>query len=465
MSGRALMSRGRCDRGGLLSIALAPLMALAYLSAAGAEPSPLIDAAKHADREALVTLIEDGADVDVAEMDGATALHWASYRDDIDSADLLIRAGADVNAANDLGATALWMASLNSSAAMVRLLLEAGADPNAALLSGETPLMVAARAGSTEVVKLLLDAGADLTARGARGQTALMWAVAQQHPDVVELLLAHGADIDARTDVWSQVMGVPPHGQAGNYRAIPHGGNTALMFAARVGDLASAKLLLAAGADVADADAGGVSALVLAAHSGYTELVEVLLERGADPNSAAAGFTALHTAVMRRDEKMASALLEHGADPNIPVQMWTPTRRSSEDYNFSPALVGATPFWLAARIRDPVLMRLLAQHGADPLFVHHADYLNARLERLQESTTALMAAVGMGAGRAEAWIEPERARLEATVLEAVKIATELGVDVNAVDTDGHTALDAATKLEYEAVVEFLVEHGARSGSA
>lgn len=450
---------------GTLGIAAVSLLVLAFASASGREPLPLVEAAKRADHAALKALIDAGADVDAAEADGATALHWASYRDDLEGAEWLIRAGADVDAANDLGATPLWAASQNGSLPMVARLLEAGAAPNAALLSGETPLMVAARSGSTEVVERLLAGGADLTARGARGQTALMWAVAQQHPDVVALLLEQGADVHARSDVWSQVMGVLPHGQPENNRSIPHGGNTALMFAARVGDLSSARLLLAAGADVNDADAGGVSAVVVAAHSGYTDLVELLLEHGADANSAEAGFTALHAAVMRRDEKMARALLRHGADPNVPVQAWTPTRRSSDDLHFPPALVGATPFWLAARFSNPALMRLLATHGADPLFVHQAEYKTVRsIEIVNESATALMAAVGMGAGRTDAWVEPERDELEALTLEAVQVAAELGVDVNAVDTEGRTALDAATELEYETVVEFLVEHDARPGS-
>src|SRR4029079_1334724 len=142
----------------------------------------------------------------------------------------------------------------------------------------------------------------------------------QKHADVVAVLLAHGADIQARSDVWSQMMAVSPHGYPDYNRMIPHGGETALMFAARVGDLASAKLLVEAGANVNDADAGGVSATVLAAHSGYGQLVEFLLDKGADPNLAEAGFTALHEAIMRRDEKTVRALLDHGADPNTPLK-------------------------------------------------------------------------------------------------------------------------------------------------
>jgi len=443
-------------------------LAVVSMGAGGARP-PLVDAAKNAGKDALRALIQQGANVNAAEADGTTALHWASYRDDVDSADLLIRAGAKVNAANDLGVTPLWTASLNGSAAMVGRLLEAGANPNAALLAGETPVMVAARSGYPVVVEHLIAKGANVNATGARNQTALMWAVAQQHPDVVKMLLAHGADVHARSAVWSQVMAVPPHGLPEFNRAIPHGGDTALMFAARVGDVASAKLLVAAGANVNDADAWGVSATVLAAHSGFGELVEFLLEKGADANAAASGFTALHEAIMRRDEKTVSALLARGADPNAPLRTWTPTRRHSDDFHFDPELVGATPFWLAARFGQPGVMRLLVKRGADPLFVHHGDYMVdgrngvAAFEHRTHVTTALMAAAGIGGGTP--WVRPDRAEREALILEAVKLSAELGVDVNAADIDGRTALDSAKALKYDTVVEFLVDKGAVSGAS
>jgi ankyrin repeat protein len=426
----------------------------------GAGDLPLVDAARNADPEAVRALLQKGVNVNTAEADGTTALHWASHRDDVASADLLIRAGAKVNAANDLGATPLWTASLNGSAAMVRRLLQAGANPNAALLLGETPVMVASRSGNAEVVEQLLAKGANVNARAARGQTALMWAVAQQHPDVVKVLLAHGADVHARSEVWSQVMAVPPHGLPQYNRSIPHGGDTALMFAARAGDLASAKLLVAAGANVGDTDAWGVAATVLAAHSGYGELMAFLLDHGGDANAAGAGFSALHAAIMRRDENMVRTLLAHGADPNARVRTWTPTRRSSKDFHFAPELVGATPFWLAARFGEPAVMRLLVKHGADPLFVHHADYHTEEGAKPRtEATTALMAAAGMGGGTA--WVQPGRSEREALSLEAVKLAIELGVDVNAANAEGRTALDAAKALKYETVVKFLVEQGAR----
>ena len=350
------------------------LLASAIMAAQDARP-PVVAAAKEGDQPALRLLLQKKANVNAAEPDGSTALHWAAYRDDLEITGLLLRAGAAVNAANDLGVTALWLASQNGSSSMVRRLLQAGADPNVALLSGETPLMVGARGGYPDVVEQLLAKGANPDVQGSRGQTALMWAVSQKHPEAVKVLLAHRAKVGLRSAVWSEVMAVPPHGYLPYNKAIPHGNETALMFAARAGDLESAKLLVAAGANVNDTDAWGVSAVVLAEHSGFRDLGEFLLDKGADANAAGAGFTALHEAIMRRDEKMVASLLDHGADPNAPLRTWTPTRRSSEDWHFEPSLVGATPFWLAARFTEPGVMRLLVKHGADPLFVFHVSWV------------------------------------------------------------------------------------------
>ena len=361
-----------------ISLGLAAVIVLCG-SAAGGRDLSLVDATRNGDRAAVRALLRQQLDVNAAEADGTTALHWASYADDVELADLLIRAGARVNAANDLGVTPLWSASLNGSSAMVRRLLECGADPNAALLAGETPLMVAARTGSPEVVELLLAGGANPNAHGARGQNALMWAVAQKHAGVVKVLLAHGADIHARSDVWSQMMAVPPHGRPEYNRQIPRGGDTALMFAARAGDLESAQLLVRAGANVNDQDAWGVSALVL-----------------------------------------------------------------------------------AARFTQPAVMRLLLAYGADPLFVHHAAYhRDEGAQPRTDATTALMAATGMGGGAA--WVQPDRREREALMLETVKLAVELGIDVNAANTDGRTALDGAAAQKLESVVKFLAGQGATSG--
>jgi ankyrin repeat protein len=446
------------------------VLGFAVLCAAGAHAATVaqpgvVDAAKNGDKATVRALIQKKADVNAAEPDGTTALHWASYHDDLESADLLLRAGAKVNAVTDLGATPLWAASQNGSSAMVRRLLEAGANPNLALLSGETPLMVAARGGYSEVLEQLLAKGANPNAHGTRGQTALMWAASQKHPEAVKALLAHHADLNLRSDIWNEVMAVPPHGYLPYNKAIPHGGETAVMFAARVGDLESAKLLVSAGANVNDADAWGVSATTLAAHSGFTDLVLFLLEKDANPNLGDCGFTALHEAVMRRDEKMVASLLDHGADPNAPLKTWTPTRRSSEDFNFDPQLVGATPYWLAARFTEPDVMRLLVKHGADPHFVHHAEYTAEQgfgaVQRM-ETATPVMAAVGII--RTKPWVDIPKTEAEALALETVKLAVELGADVNVANTDGRTALDGARALRYQTVADFLIEKGAKAGT-
>jgi ankyrin repeat protein len=356
------------------------------------------------------------------EGDGTTALHRAAHRDDTAEGRRLIAAGADVNAANDLGVTPLWEAALNGSTEFARMLLDKGANPNAALVAGETPLMVAARGGMTDVVALLLAKGANPNARATRGQTALMWAVSQKHPGTVKALLEGKADVHAVTETWKQMMAVPPHGYLPYNREIPHGKYTALLFAARTGDLESAKLLLAAGADANDEDAWGVSALTLAAHSGFSGMAELLLAKGADPSAMRAGFSAMHTAIMRRDEALVRELLARGADANAPVKAWTPVRRSARDWYFPPQAVGATPLWLAARLQEPGIMRALIAKGADARFVHQAEYVVEKgFKKRFERATIVQAA--RGAIALTAWMPARQAAREE---ECVKIAVEAG---------------------------------------
>src|SRR4030095_15279196 len=138
-------------------------------------------------------------------------------------------------------------------------------------------------------------------------------------------------------------------------------------------------------------------------HTGSADVVSFLLDRGADANASAAGFSALHAAVMRRDGTMVLALPSHGADANAPLKTWTPTRRSSRDFNFAPELVGATPFWLAARFSSPAVMRILVEHGADARFVHHGDHVvegrgGIGFQHRRDVTTALVAGGGVGGG-------------------------------------------------------------------
>ena len=450
---------------------------------------PLISAVQAIDIAAVRELLADAVDVDARQPDGATALHWAMHRESEGMADLLIRAGADVGAANDLGVTPILMASARGHGALVERLLAAGADPNAALAGGETALMAAARAGSLQAVNALLAAGARVNAtESTRGQSALMWAVANRHSAVTQALLDRGADVDARSSTRRRVYNMGGSRSAGSasrgiaLEEVTLGGNTPLLFAARSGDLASARLLIAAGADVHDTAADGNTVLNVAAHSGHGSLAAFLLDAGADPNAAPLGYTALHAAVLRgtlRDRGVANddpgaglplvrALLEHGADPNARLVKGTPVRRWSHDFAFMDRWVGATPFWLAARFLEVEMMRVLAAAGADP-----------RLPS-RDGTTPLMAAAGQGYNRGggSAFIRNRRdfssynpvesAALGSTIpaaeerlaREAVAAALALGADVDAANDAGGTALHAAASHGMNSVIELLASRGA-----
>ncbi len=433
----------------------------------------LVAAAKAADVEAVQRLLEQGADVDERQPDGATALHWAAFRDDQRIAAMLIGAGAGVNAANELGATPLWIAAENGSAPMVERLLAAGADANVTLPEGETPLMTASRSGSAGGVRALIDAGADVNAaERSRGQTALMWAVAQGHDDVAGILVRHGADIDARSKSRPRLM------HADNTNASQYdqgvmwirGGFTPLLFAARHGRVAAADALLDGGADVNNPTPTGATPLALAAHSGQDEFAAHLLGRGADPNAMEAGYTALHAAVLRGDRTLVRTLLAHGADPNLRLRSGTPLRRASQDWAFNPSLVSATPYWLASWFHDADIMRDLVEAGADP-----------RLTTLERWRTVFERAGGVGPPHiAGGFIPPlvaaargpaSRGRFfntalrdpgaeERDTLAAVEAAIAFGADTNAADLRGDTAMHAAAQRNFNTIVRFLAEHGA-----
>jgi ankyrin repeat protein len=162
----------------------------------GTSTSPVADAAQAGERETVRSLLKDGADVNAAQGDGMTALHWSALSNDVETAEMLLYAGANVRAATRLNAhTPLILASRGGHAAMVETLLNAGADKNQSTGTGATPLMLAAASGSVDAVRVLLERGAAIDAtESRRGETALMFAAASDRAEVVALLLTKGAD-------------------------------------------------------------------------------------------------------------------------------------------------------------------------------------------------------------------------------------------------------------------------------
>src|SRR5512142_1798764 len=220
----------RHERHGWLTALGLPLLVVSGFggaaTAAGTSDLRLPEAARIQDAKTVRTLLSQKADVNTRSSDGSTALLWVAHWNDINTADLLLKAGAEANTANDFGMTPLSQACTNGSAEFVRLLLKSGANPNTSIATGETPLMTFAKTGNADAVRLLVEYGAAVNAKEpAQSQTALMWAAAERHPNVVSALIASHADLKAHTK----------------------DGFTAIHFAARVGDLESLKLFLAAG--------------------------------------------------------------------------------------------------------------------------------------------------------------------------------------------------------------------------
>jgi ankyrin repeat protein len=448
----------------------------------------LLDAVKRGDRAAVRLLVEERANVNVAEPDGTTPLHWAAQREDVEIAALLLRSGANVRAANRYGVTALSPACTTGNGALIELLLEAGADPNTKLPEGETVLMTAARTGRPEGIKSLLTHGAEVNAVELwRGQTALMWAAGEGHTAAVDELIRHGADLHTKSK----------------------GGLTALLFAVRGAHVDTTRALLAAGANVNDKATDGTSALGLAIINANYEVAGLLLDRGSDPNAPDPRGSALHALTWMRNPgyaaapprmpagsldslELARAMLARGANPNVRVA-WKEIRfdrdlgmvKSPPDISIGRdylSYVGATPFYIAAKGADLPLMKLLVEHGADPLIP------------TVQNVTPLMAAAGLGFWDGES-PGPESGVPESQALEAVKFTVAAGNDVNAV-TDygptpiegdgptllhrhpfnlrefgegalgdmrwgGSTALHGAAIRGADSIIRFLVERGAR----
>ena len=186
------------------NVVVAILVAALWVPALGAAvDAPVADAAMGGDAKTVRHLLQRGTDVNAAQGDGMTALHWAAMNDDLKMVEMLVYAGANVKASTRIGAyTPLFMASRVGNAAIVGALLAAGADANAVTTTGTTPLMPAAASGSAAAVTALLDHGADPDAtESAMGHTALMFAAAFDRPDAIASLISGGADTGLATHV------------------------------------------------------------------------------------------------------------------------------------------------------------------------------------------------------------------------------------------------------------------------
>jgi ankyrin repeat protein len=475
---------------GLLACIVRPAAA-----ATPADSAALLEAVKHHDRGAIGALLDKGADVNAPSGDGSTALHYAAEIDDVALLQALLEAGAAVDARNRFNITPLALAANNGSAAAIKLLLAHGADVNAKSREGETPLMSAALNGRVEAVQALLAAGADANAaEGFRGQTALMWAAGEGNLEALTALIAAGAK-------------VTQHAKSGF---------TPLLFAVRNAQIGAMRALLDHGANVNDVGPDGTSALNLAIVNAFYEAASVLLDYGADPNLPDPRASPLHTIAWLRKPgstgdagvgdlppaaprptgsvtslELVKKLLAHGANPNVRVD-WPEMRfdtvggttRNPPGLTLGRHLLtynGATAFYVAAKNGDAELMRALADGGADPKLPNRF------------GVTPLMIAAGLDTWEGET-PGPFTGVPEAERLEAVKLAVELGNDVNAVADfgdykmtgtpeytllyyphnidelldlgvgdprwDGSTPLHGAIISNQPSIVQWLVDHGA-----
>jgi uncharacterized protein len=440
-----------------LILALSLLLTSAALAfGAGADAAT---AAQNRDMNALRALIRQRADVNAAQADGTTALHWAAHWNDLDAVNVLLRAGAKVNAKNRYGATPLSEAVVTGNAGIVQALLNAGASAKTLTTEdGEAVLMTAARAGNVEAVKMLLDRGADVNAReNYKGQTALMWAAAERHTEIVKLLLQHGADWKVRSV--DRETKPPRLSAASSVSPIARGGFTALAFAAREGDIATARVMLDAGVDINYGDIDNTSALVVAIMNKQYTFAKFLLERGSDPNTVDAyGRTPLYAIVDIRNEdwstlpnrksddplptlEIVKELLARGAKLDAALTKPLPGR-SGMDSGDTSLNTGATPLMRAARSADAAVMRVLLEKGANP-----------NLTTSPDGNNALMFAAGVG------WRDKYTRGTDEEALEALKVMMETGLDVRAANAKGETALHGAASRGADIVVQHLVEHG------
>ena len=443
------------------------LPAALVLSALAAFPATLpptgpdiADAAQRQDFVAVRALVEQHAPVNAAQADGTTALHWAAHWNDADAVKLLLDAGASAKATNRYGASPLSEAAALSNPVVIEALLKAGADPNTRTTAdGETVLMTTSRSGNVDAVRALLDHGADVNATESfRGQTALMWAAAERHPLVVKLLLAKGADWKVISKYRETKL--PKLSAASSITPFSRGGFTALHFAAREGDIETAKVMLDAGVDINVADIDNTSPIIVAIMNKKYTFAKFMLDRGADVNMTdVKGRAALYAAVDMRNEDWSSFpnrkledkypaldlvkdIVAKGAGVNAKLTRPLPGR-SGMDSGDTSLDEGTTPFMRAARSGDAASMRVLLAAGADPKLT------------TKEGSNALQFAAGVG------YRDKNTKGTEEEALESLKLCLEQGMDINYKNSKGETALHGAAGRGSDILVKYLVEHGAK----
>ena len=414
-------------------------------------------------------------DVDAA---GATALHRAVESDDATAVEQLIRGGADVNATTRYRVTPLSIAALHGNAAIATMLLKAGANPQAVMGAGEPVIMTAARTGNVGLLKALIEAGADVNARERfYGQTPLMWAAIEDHGAAIAALAAAGADVNARANI---LEGEPTwrygadsrngiNGEAlQNFNTnFSKGGLTALMYAAREGSTAAVKALVDAGASHQTADPEGFTPLLLAIQNGHYDTAAALVEKGADVNQAdrsgqsplfaVTDFRSMLWIYNRPKPRprttldslgLAKLLLDKGA--KVDVKLTGPARRPMGGGGSGLTGRGATAFLRAAVASDLLMMRLLIERGADPKIA------------TANGVTALHAASGLRwSDNSMSWAVTGGLATEELSLTAVQMLLDLGLEVNAADDQGATALHGAAARGANDIIKLLVSKGAR----
>src|SRR5690349_21107829 len=456
------------------------VISVALAATASAQPT-LADRIQSGDRRAALAMIDSGADVNRAQPDGTTPLHWATYRLDQELVQRVRKKGARANVVNRYGASPLAEAVRVASVPLVGMLLEAGADANVANEDGQTPLMLAARTGNVAVAELLVKHGADVNRREQfHDQSAVMWAAGENRPEMVAFLVSNGADLSirARSTDWATQISNEPRVQ---YR--PTGGLTPLLYAARAGCLSCVKTMLDAGADKDRPNPDGMTPMIMALDNGHPVVAQYLLDHGANPNTWDWwGRTPLFVAVtMRggvdsrpgpcRPESLAfiKALLDARVNPNPQLAFKEPSR-GGRDNRFRDDLLttGATPLLRAAQTFDNDVVRALLEHGA------LVDLPNA------SGVTPFMAAAGIGTRTVSGVLGAGPLENAAALsLETMEMLRKAGADVNARITDitsltariartntltgrqGQTALFLAAELGRANVVAYLVDHGAK----